>query len=108
MSYDVSIGRESFNYTYNVHKLFHDHMDGGIQSLDGLTGKQAFLQLAECIDGIDRTRHNLWENVVVGEPVFCHRYDAPNGWGSAIGGILFLSLIMAACARNPRSKVRVS
>lgn len=108
MSYDVTIGQDSFNYTYNVAKLFHDHMDGGIQSLDGLTGKIAVDQMSSAFDRIHRTYVNDWKGDVVGNPDFCARYDAPNGWGSTVGGLIFLAQILGACARNPRKKVHVS
>jgi hypothetical protein len=113
MSYDVSIGSESFNYTYNVSKFFYDHipcMDarGGLSELDGKTGKQAATIVSDAFDRITRTYLNDWENEVVGEPVFCARYDSKNGWGSTVGALIFLSSIMAACYQNPRSKVRVS
>ena len=113
MSYDVSIGKDSFNYTYNVSQLFYDHIPeiegdrGGLGRLDGKTGKQAFEILADAFERIHTTKLDLWERDAVGEPRFCARYDAPNGWGSAVGALIFLAQIMAACARNPRGKVRV-
>lgn len=112
MSYDVYIAGESFNYTFNVSKLFYDHIPdsgkgGGIRELEGLTGRQCALRLCDAIDRIDKTVLANWENGVVGEPRFCAAYDSPNGWGSAIGGILFLSRILSACVKNPRAKVRV-
>jgi hypothetical protein len=99
MSYDVSIGDESFNYTSNVSQLFYDHIPkersvGGIHELDGLTGAAAARLLGETFERISQTRLLLWTNA--------------NGWGSAIGGILFLANIMGACVANPRSRVRVS
>jgi hypothetical protein len=112
MSYDVSIGDESFNYTSNVSQLFYDHIPkersvGGIHELDGLTGAAAARLLGETFERISQTRLLLWTNDV-GEPAFCKKYDNANGWGSAIGGILFLANIMGACVANPRSRVRVS
>lgn len=108
MSYDVCIGGEDFNYTSNVAQLFYDHMPDGIKSLDGMTGREASLRIASAFDRMDRTRHDLWENDAVGEPQFCARYDAKNGWGSTVGGMIFLAKIQGACIRHPRSKVRVS
>lgn len=113
MSYDVSIGDQSFNYTYNVSRLFYDHIPaererGGLSEIDGLNGKQAALVLADAFERINRTRRELWSEAEVGEPKFCARYDAPNGWGSTVGGIVFLANIMAACHANPRKKVRIS
>lgn len=114
MSYDVSIGDQSFNYTYNVSALFYDHIPaseggrGGLHELDGKTGKQAVAILADAFDCIRRTYVDLWEKDAVGEPAFCAKYDSPNGWGSTVGALIFLSRIMAACALNPRKRIRIS
>lgn len=115
MSYDVSIGDRDFNYTSNVSKLFYDHMpadnaseQGGLHILHGCLGKAAGDKLAAALERIEDTRLQIWDGEAPGEPEFCGRYDAPNGWGSAIGGIMFLSLMMAACYQNPEEKVSVS
>lgn len=114
MSYDVSIGDQSFNYTYNVSALFYDHIPaseggrGGLHELDGKTGKQAVAILADAFFRINRTKLDLWERDDIGEPAFCAKYDAANGWGSAVGALIFLAQIMAACAANPRKRIRIS
>lgn len=110
MSYDVSIGDEDFNVTYNISKLFYDHIPGGegLRSLDGKTGRQAVDVLTSTFEALERTRHRYWKLDAIGEPAFCRAYDAPNGWGSTVGGIVFLGQLLAACANNPRKKVRVS
>ena len=115
MSYDVSIGKDSFNYTSNVAALFYDHMPaddvserGGLHTLSGCTGRIAGDKLAKALFRIERTRFELCESGAIGEPRFCAKYDARNGWGSAIGGISFLSRVMAACYQNPRKIVSVS
>ncbi len=115
MSYDVHIGNFSGNMTWNIGQLFRDHIPAmdensesrGITALDGLTGKQAHELLSTAFNRMNQTRLELWQENVVGEPRFCRKYDAKNGWGSAVGGIIFLANIMAACAENPRKKVRV-
>lgn len=113
MGYDVSIGDASLNYTSNVAALFYDHIPateanrGGLHELHGKTGKQAAAILAEAWERIWRTKHDLWETDAVGEPEFCARYDAPNGWGSTVGGLIFLAQIMGACSANPRKIVQV-
>lgn len=78
MSYDISVGDWSGNYTYNVSALFYDHMPGeddtergGLNTIHGMKGKKA-------------------------------------GWGSTVGALIFLAEIMAACYRNPKSRVVVS
>ena len=113
MSYDITVGDVDFNVTFNLSALFYDHIPvernrGGLHELDGLTGSAAASVLGQVFGRIDETRNRLWKLDAVGEPEFCAKYDAPNGWGSAIGGIIFLAKLMAACRENPRSKVRVS
>lgn len=107
MSYDVCVGKDSdFNYTSNLSPLFHAHIKGldgetGLHALDGLPVKTA----AELLrDGIASMERELCD---VGAQQFCARYDAPNGWGSAIGAIAWLSLVMAA-AYDAKGRGRVS
>ena len=107
MSYDVCIGKESFNYTYNLSKFFYDHIDGGIPALDGITGKRATEVLATAFEAIDRTRTGFCSGDILDNAAFCKEYDAPNGWGSTVGAIIFLSRLLAACAQNPRKMVAV-
>jgi hypothetical protein len=113
MSYDVYIGDADLNMTSNIGKLLYDHIPdtgkgGGIRELQGLTGRQASIVLASAFERVEQTRLRLWEDGRVGEPQFCSRYDATNGWGSAIGGLVFMARIMGACVENPRKKVSVS
>ncbi len=113
MSYDVSIGAESFNYTSNVGKLFYDRIPeqdsrGGLHELHGKTGKQAVEIIGSAFARIHDTRVRSWAGEKVGDPEFCAEYDAPNGWGSTVGGLIFLAQIMAACAANPRKRVHLS
>lgn len=113
MSYDVHIGREHFNYTYNLSKLFHTHLLGseertGLQALDGLTGREAADIISGGIDSIEREMLSTWRREEVGQPEFLAKYDAPNGWGSTIGAVIFLARLMDACRRHPRSRVEVS
>lgn len=114
MSYDLYIGGQNFNATWNIAKLFYDHMPadevsdrGGLHTLAGLTGKQAGDKVAAAVERMERTRCDLWKSADVGEPAFCAKYDAPNGWGSTVGGLLFLANFMAACYQNPRKRVRL-
>mgnify|MGYP003504240381 FL=1 len=112
MSYDVGIGSVSHNYTSNVSRLFYDHIPdfgkgGGLHELNGLTGKQAADIIADAFDRIDGTRSKFWSEGSVGEVEFSAKYDAPNGWGSAIGALVFLAKIQGACIKNPRCKVFV-
>lgn len=114
MSYDISIGSADFNYTWNVSKLFHEHLpatderESGLYGLNGMTGKQAGEELARAFDRIDRSVMIDWTTDAVGEPAFCARYDADNGWGSTVGALVFLARVMAACHASPRAKFRAS
>lgn len=110
MSYDVSIGSFDGNYTSNVAALFYEHIPaersrGGLHELHGLTGRQAVEVLRTAFDRIAETRRHAGS--AVGDAVFCARYDAPNGWGSTVGGLVFLAQILAACAAHPRHRVSV-
>lgn len=112
MSYDVSIGGENFNYTFNVSHLFYDHIPdagkgGGLKELDGVTGRQGATILRDAFEAISRTRHDLWVKDAIGEPAFDAKYSAKNGWGSALGGVCFLAEILGACAANPRRRIHV-
>jgi len=113
MSTDIWIGEKSFNYTHNCSAVWYDHIPdtgkgGGFREIAGMTGKQAFPILSAAFDRLDQTRHGLWVSGAVGEPRMSARYDAPNGWGSLIGALIFMACIMAACAENPRKKVGLS
>jgi hypothetical protein len=113
VSYDVCIGDVSLNYTSNGSALFYEHIPetethrGGLHALHGLTGRQASEVLSDAWEAIHRTWMTDWREHTVGSPDFCARYDAPNGWGSTVGGLLFLARITAACAAHPRHRVSV-
>jgi hypothetical protein len=112
MSYDVSVGTDSFNYTYNLAPFFRDAIadygrGGGMQELDGVTGARACMILRSAFEEIQRIYLN--ENgSVPGAARFCAKYDAANGWGSTVGAMIFLTQVLAACSQNRRRKVRVS
>lgn len=111
MSYDVSIGNSSFNYTYNMAPLFHACIKGesnaGILALDGLTGAHASRILADAFDRAVILHCEGWD-ITRGCDAFRKRFDAPNKWGSTDGALIFMAQIMAACHANPRKRVRVS
>lgn len=107
MSYDVSIADKSFNYTWNMSKLFYDHIVGGVNSFDGKTGKEVAAVIGEAFEDVGRTMANHWTSEE-GNSNFRKHYDAPNNWGSTDGAMVFLGCIMGACIQHPRSKVRVS
>lgn len=110
MSYDISIADESFNYTYNLGPIWHDHMPGGLPSLDGKTGAQAASTLRSFWAAIDARHRSYYRAAVAadGSKMLCEKYDAQNGWGSTVGALIFTGLLLSACNRHPRHKVRVS
>lgn len=113
MSYDITIGDKSFNYTSNVGRLFYDHIPdtgkgGGLRELVGATGHEAVNILAPAFEAMNETRHRLYVDGAIGEPAFSAEYDAKNGWGSLIGAIIFLAQVMGACAQNRKKIVHVS
>lgn len=114
MSYDVCIGEFNSNQTYNLSKLFYAYIFDekgnsiGIKGLHDKTGAEAFLLLQKAFDLIDNAMYDGHSECEVGLPKFCAKYDPPNGWGSTIGGLVFMSRFMAACAANPELKVSVS
>ncbi|XAI96548.1 hypothetical protein [Microcystis phage Mae-JY35] len=110
MSYDVSIGDVSLNYTFNMARLFYDLIPnydvecrGGLFAIDGLTGKEATGVLSAAFENINHDYCAL-----NGASGFREKYDAPNGWGSTDGAMIFLARILAGCALNPRKRVSVS
>lgn len=108
MSYDVSIGEFNTNYTSNGCEIFYEHIPenefakGGIPSLDGMLGAQAIIVLSDFFDNIQRERQEI------GSIGLRAKYDAPNGWGSTEGLLLFAAQIMSACIKNLGETVRVS
>jgi hypothetical protein len=121
MSYDIYVGDAEFNYTYNLSSLFHKHIkndDGaGIRCLDGLTGKQAAAVLWAAFESIDEEYMNTFSahRIGIGDDTTCidadktmsSRYTPLNGWGSYTSALIFLGKLLAACAANPRNKVKV-
>jgi hypothetical protein len=79
----------------------------GLQALDGMTGKEAFAELCVAFR-VARARYTTLWVYHLGGKNFREKYDAPNGWGSTEGAILFLGLLMAACASSPKKRLAVS
>jgi len=70
MSYDISIGDQYFNITYNVSKMFYRHNEKGIRFIYGKTGKEASEMLIDMLNYFIRNKHEL------------ESYNPENGWGS--------------------------
>ena len=91
MSYDMSIGIEDFNYTYNVAGMWYaSEPEKGIRAIYGLTGEQAVPVLRNMRDYME----NHWADMVEMEP--------SNGWGSALGALTFLNELIVASIKNPK------
>ena len=113
MSYDINIGGEWFNYTYNMAPLFRAHLPNGdgITGLNGMTGKQASLEIDTFFQSAENERFFLFnhsDTCITVDNKLRGKYDPDNGWGSYIGALLFMEKVAAACRRHPRAKVRVS
>ena len=90
MSYDMCIGEEGFNYTYNVGPMWYDAKpDLGIRSHYGLTGKEAIVPLLEIythmVENADRLRE----------------MEPDNGWGDFDGALTFVHSLILASLNNP-------
>ena len=92
MSYDVHIGGDDFNYTYNVSSMWYaSEPDCGIRAIYGLSGENAIPVLRKMRDHME----NNWADMEAMNP--------PNGWGSADGAWDFLNRLIAASRRNKTS-----
>lgn len=90
MSYDMCIGDENFNYTYNVSKMWYAAKpEKGIRSHYGLTGKEAVVPLMEIINYMVLNKESLMQ------------YQPANGWGSYDGALKFVMALVIASLNNP-------
>lgn len=96
MSYNVSVGDESFNYTYNLAGFFREFKvrpaDWNEQRADHL----AFTIGSALRDISGRTECSL------------KQYDPENGWGSWQLATEWLTKVMVACIENPGAEVVAS
>lgn len=109
MSYDVSVGKRSFNYTSNCSEIWYNHFPNGdgIRGLHGMTGKVARDEFEGFWSNIEIERQSMYQGGVSGEPAFCAKYDCPTGWGSTVGALLFVSQIQSACMIHPKKQIHV-
>jgi hypothetical protein len=98
MSYDISIGDEWFNYTYNCSTMFQLAFDDeeGIYVLDNCTGKCAASFLRNAIDYFHENAKTL------------EKLNPTNGWGSYDSALAFLISLREECLRNTRKRVHVT
>ncbi len=60
MSYDMYIGDESFNYTYNVADMWYSiYPEKGIRTHYGMTGKSSVESLRALREGMEDSRDEL-------------------------------------------------
>lgn len=90
MSYDMSIGEEDFNFTYNVAKMWYAAIpDKGIRAFYGMTGKEAV-----------KVQQHIF-NYMVDNKEYLMQYEPANGWGSYEGALKFVAKLIIASLNNP-------
>lgn len=97
MSYDLHVGKDWHNYTYNMWKFFQD-FNVYPPDWDGKLRTEVGDQIDDALELI--RLHNI---DTLGE-----KYDAPNGWGSVQGAIKFLEAVRDSCRWQAPEIVRVS
>jgi hypothetical protein len=101
MSYQLYIGSTEHSYTYNLRDLFEEiiqdtaHDTKGIYAFDSLTGYEALPLIKQAF-----RKANSHEDI--------KSFDAPNGWGTANGALLFLARFAIECAMNPYETINVT
>jgi hypothetical protein len=101
MSYDVTIGNNSHNYTSNLSNFFNEilydeeqEFDEGIHVLHGLRGCDALPILKGAF-----VKANYHDDL--------SEFNVPNGWGTANGALHFLARIAIDCAMNPYKTITI-
>lgn len=90
MSYDMSIGDEAFNITYNVGGMFYAaNPAGGIRAHYGMTGREALPFLLAMREYMEEHKAAL------------EAMSPQNGWGSYETALQFVTDIINASIRNP-------
>jgi len=90
MSYDIDIGEESFNYTYNVSDMWYDcYPEKGIREHYGLSGKDSLPVLRHLREHMENNADKL------------RLMNPENGWGDFEGALHFVSRLILAAIDNP-------
>lgn len=97
MSYWVSVGDWSENYTSNVGGMWADVLRKPLGELidEGHTGQTL---APELLEGIRRFLTSYPKQ---------EERNPPNGWGDARGALDYLINIYIACIKNPKERVEV-
>lgn len=88
MSYDMEIGNEDFNLTYNVSPMLYKHNKEGIRFIYGKTGLEASVLLLDMY-------HYFLNNMVELE-----KLNPENGWGSWSNTVDLLNKMIKASINN--------
>lgn len=96
MSYDVSIGDQSFNYTYNLAGFFRQFKVRPADWNEMRADQLAFAIGTALRDISGHTGCAL------------SQYDPDNGWGSWQQATTWLTEVMVACIENPGEEVVAS
>ncbi len=89
MSYDMDIGTESYNYTYNVSDMWYKASpEKGIRVIYGLSGEDAAVELQNMLNFMIED----YEEMIKMEP--------SNGWGDYKGAMNFIIDLIIASNRN--------
>lgn len=90
MSYDMHIGDQNFNYTYNVGRMWYDcYPDEGIRTHYSLTGTDALPVLRYLREHMENNRDRLLD------------MEPENGWGHYEGALAFVNSLILASIENP-------
>lgn len=89
MSYDMGIGEESFNYTYNVSQMWYAAIpEYGIRRFYGMSGKEAV-----------KVQQHIF-NYMVDNKEDLMQYQPSNGWGSYDSALMFIAKLIVASLNN--------
>ena len=90
MGYDMSLGKEDFDYTYNVSKMWYAcYPDNGIREIYGKTGRAAAPILFKLVEYMQDNKEKLLE------------FEPKNGGGSCYGAYEFVLKLLDSSLRQP-------
>ncbi len=110
MSYDVTIGNFSTNYTFNLSLFFANYIiEGrrgrcGLKVLDGLKGAEAAKVIEKAFASMLRDSRTQTETPT---HWFAKAYNPRNGWGDVVQAMLWLEELRRECAKRGSLIVRV-